>query len=241
MGIPTSFSRFAEYYTRHGWRATTRRARLEVKRALFSSRSVLFYCDLSTLTTPPAGLPSVLKVERKISSSELSPKDLNEMTSFWNPKLAQRNMKERFGRGASLWLIKCDDRLAGYSWTIRGRTIAPSYFPMAEDDVQFFDWLVFPEFRGRAIHWFLITQILHRLRGEGAARAFGDAAEWNEASLSSYKMTPFRRLGVARKLTIFGRTIVFWAENTSAKQKREAKLKDAFMAASGWKGSNVSR
>ena len=213
MAISTAISRFAEYYKRHGLWASVRRTRLAVRRALFSSRMVLFYCDLSKQTSPPPDLPSFLKVERKKSSAELSLEDLEAVTSFWNPKLARRNMEERFGKGASLWLIKSQDRLAGFSWTIRGRTIGPFYFPMAEDDVQFFDWLVFPKFRGRAILWFLVTYILDRLRAEGVARAFGDAAEWNQASLSSYKMIPFRRLGLARKLTILGHTIVSWPDN----------------------------
>jgi GNAT superfamily N-acetyltransferase len=79
--------------------------------------------------------------------------------------------------------------------------------------VQFLDFHVFPKYRGRAIASFLITQILHRLAAEGLARAFGEAAEWNQASLASFKMSPFRRLGSARKLTILGRTIVCWDEN----------------------------
>jgi len=211
MGISTSISRFTDYYRRHSLWATIRRARLEAKRALFSSRSVLFYCDLSTLTTPPADLPSFLKVERKTSASELSPEDLEVMTGFWNPKVARRNMQERFDLGASLWLIKSRGQLAGYGWTLQGRTVEPHFFPLGENDVQFLDFHVFPKFRGRAIDWFLMTQILHRLTAEGLGRAFGEAGEWNQASISSFKMTPFRHLGVARKLTIFGRTIVFWA------------------------------
>src|ERR1035441_4037291 len=110
MAISTAISRFADYYRRKGFRATIRRAGLAIKRSLFSSRSVLFYCDLSTLGMPPKNLPGYLKVERKKSSAELSHEDLQEMTSFWNPKLARRNMTERFGLGASLWLI---DRKSG--------------------------------------------------------------------------------------------------------------------------------
>ncbi len=212
MDISTSISRLGAYYTRHGFVASIRRGALAARRALFSSRSVLFYCDLATQSAPPADLPSFLKVERKKSSAELSPEDLQEMTSVWNPKLVRQNMKERFDQGASLWLIKSHDSLAGYGWTLQGHTIEPHYFPLGQDDVQFLDFHVFPKYRGRAIDWFLIVQILHRLAAEGLARAFGEAAEWNRASLSSFKMTPFRRLGCARKLKVFNRTIVCWTE-----------------------------
>lgn len=212
MGISTSISRLGAYFTRNGFAATARRAGLAVRRALFSGRSVLFYCDLAGQTAPPVDLPSFLKVERKRSCIELSPDDLQAMTSFWNPKLARSNMKERFDLGASVWLIKSHDKLAGYGWTLQGNTIEPHYFPLGPDDVQFLDFHVFPRYRGRAMDWVLFTQILHRLAVEGLARAFGEAEEWNQASLASFKMSPFRRLGRAKKLTIFGRTTVWWAK-----------------------------
>jgi ribosomal protein S18 acetylase RimI-like enzyme len=217
MAISTSISRFAAYFTRHGLWATIRRAGLTVRRALFSSRMVLFCCDLAGQTLPPADLPSFLKVERKRSAAELSPEDLEEMTSFWNPTLAHRNMKERFGKGASLWLIKSEGKLAGYGWTLRGRTIEPHYFPPGQDDVHLFDFHVFPRYRGRGMNPFLVTHILRSLATEGAVRALIEAAEWNQAQLSSLSKTPFRRLGWARKLTVFGRTVVCWARNETLK------------------------
>ena len=132
MAISTSISRLTAYYTRHGFRATIRRAGLAVRRALFSSRMVVFYCDLAKQTMAPAKIPSSLKVERLRSYAELSPQDLQEMTSFWNPKAGPtETSEERFAKGASLWLIKSEDKLAGYGWTLQGRTIAPYYFPLA--------------------------------------------------------------------------------------------------------------
>jgi hypothetical protein len=212
MSISTSLSRFAEYYKRHGFLATLRRLGLAAKRALFSSRSVLFYCDLATLPPGPTKLPDFLKVERKRSESEISAEDLTAITVFWNTKLARRNIQEGFAKGASLWLIKSKGSLAGYGWTLRGETMEPHYFPLGPNDVQFFDFHVFPKFRGRAVDWILFTHVLRVLSIEGLARAFGEAGEWNQASLASFRMSPFRPLGSARKITILGHTIVFWDE-----------------------------
>ncbi len=219
MTISGSISRLTAFYERHGFGATVYRFCVVVRRALFSSRMVLFCCDLSKQTTLQADMPSSLRVHRLRSYADLAPQDLEEMTSFWNPKQALRDIRERFDSGASLWLIRLGGSLAAYSWTIRGRTIAAYYFPMAQDDVQLFDFYVFPKFRGRAILWFLITDILRSLRGEGASRVFGDVAEWNQASLSFYKTIPFHRLGVAQSLTIFGRTIVSWVRDGAMEQK----------------------
>jgi ribosomal protein S18 acetylase RimI-like enzyme len=237
MSIPSSISRFTVYLKRNGLRATVRRIGLAARRALFSSRMILFYCDLSALSSPTADLPSSLKVERHRNQTDLSQQDLQQITSFWNHRQARRNIKERFELGASLWLIKFKDELAGYGWTLQGRTVEPHYFPLGENDVQFLDFHVFPKYRGRAMDWFLMTHILHRLAADCGARAFGEAAEWNKASLSSFAMTPFRRLGRARKFTILRRTMVCWDQSQVVERKSE--LKKESIAATGRKGAGI--
>lgn len=231
MAISTSISRLAAYYKRHGLRETIRRATVATGRILFAGRMVVFYCDLGERVTAPAELPSSLKLERLKTRAELDPKDLEELTSFWNPQLAHRRIEERFEHEASLWLIRSGDSLAGYGWTLRGRTIAPYYFPMGQDDVQLFDFYVFPKFRGRAVLWFLVTHILRSMKDEGAARVYGDVAEWNQASLSFYRTTPFRRLGSARFFTIFSHSFVSWSGNEPV--ERERKIKKRSFTATG--------
>jgi ribosomal protein S18 acetylase RimI-like enzyme len=224
MGISSSVSRLGAYYTRHGFVETIHRAGLAARRALFSSRSVLFYCDLATQAAPSADLPSSLKVERKESAAELSHGDLQEMISVWNPKLAQRNIKERFDLGASLWMIKSCDKLAGYGWTLQGRTVEPHFFPLGQDDVHLFDFHVFPQYRGRGLNPSLVTQILRKLSRDCHGRAFIEAAEWNQPQLSSLTKTPFHRFGRAKKFTIFGRTMVYWEANETVEHEQKDKL-----------------
>jgi hypothetical protein len=236
MSISISISRLTVYFRRHGFRSTLRRAGLAARRALFSNRMALFCCDLSTLSSPLTVLPSSLKVERHNNQTSLSPEELQEITSFWNPKLAHRNLKERFELGASLWLIRFENHLAGYGWTLQGRTVEPHYFPLGADDVQFLDFHIFPKYRGRALDWFLITHILHQQAAEGMARAFGEAAEWNKASLSSFAMTEFRRLGWARKWNILGRTIVCWTQSEIEPQNDELQKRKATAASLGRAG-----
>lgn len=218
MAISTSISRLKAYYTRHGFGATIRRAGLAVRRALFAGHMVVFYCDLAKQTSPAVGSASSLQIDRLRSEAELSPENLQEMTSFWNPKLARGSIKERFAKGASLWLIQSEDRLAGYGWTLQGRTIEPYYFPLAQEDMHLFDFHVFPQYRGRGINTYLVTYILGDLATNCGGRAFIEAAEWNEAQLSSLRKTPFRRIGRARSYTVFGHTFVSWVENETVKQ-----------------------
>ncbi len=223
MGLFTSTSRVAEYYKRHGLAATVRRMGSAARRSLFANRKIVFYCDLAMLSPTAANVPDSLKIERVHTEREFSAEDRNAITNFWNPTLSERNMRQRFERGASLWLIRSEDRLAGYSWTLRGQTIADYYFPMGIDDIQIFDFFVFPKYRGRAVLLVLIKYMLSVLRTEGAARAYGDVAEWNHASLSFYKMTPFKRLGVAQGFTLFGRTFTRWVEEQPGEQAERGK------------------
>jgi ribosomal protein S18 acetylase RimI-like enzyme len=218
MGVSSSISRFAAYYKRHGVGATIRRAGLSLRRKLFSNRMILFYCDLAEQTAAPANVPSSLKVERLKSYAELDQQDFKEMTSFWNPTQARRNILERFEKGASLWYTKSGGKLAGYGWTLQGGTIEPHYFPLAQDDLHLFDFHVFPGYRGQGINPFLVTHILHSVSGECGGRAFIEAAEWNKAQLSSLRKTSFRRMGWARKSAIFHRPIVCWDQTEAVQQ-----------------------
>lgn len=214
MGASSSIMRLTEYYRRHGFRAAIRRAALALKRALFASRMVVFYCDLDK-SLPTTAIPKPFKIERVTSEAALSQQDLDAITSIWNPKLARQRTNERFAKGASLWLIKAEDQLAGYGWTLRGYTIEPYFFPVGPDDVHLFDFHVFAQFRGQGINPLLVISVLRNLATDSGGRAFIEAAEWNEAQLSSLRKTPFRQMGLAMSVAIGGFRLVHWDEKGS--------------------------
>lgn len=220
MSISSLIFRLAEYRRRHGLPATIRRARLAATRALFAGDMVVFYCDLDPDDLRPVRVPAGFSINRVDSLLEFSSADFQQVTAFWNAKLASPNIRERFEKGASLWMVKAGDRVAAYGWTLRGRTIEPYYFPLGLNDVQLFDFYVAPKFRGRALHWLLTSHILHQLAVEGAFRAYADTGEWNNAQLASFTMTPFRQLGRLRSFRIIGRVLTCWKESTPVKQPR---------------------
>jgi hypothetical protein len=227
MAIPGSISRLAAYYKRHGFAATLRRFRLQAKRTLFSNRMVLFYCDLATLSPAATEMPGRLKVERHRTQTDIAPQDLQQITSFWNPDLASHNISHRFGLGASLWLIRFEDKLAGYGWTLQGRTVEPHYFPLAPDDIHLFDFQVFPHYRGQGLNPLLVGEILRCIAVESRGRAFIEAAEWNQPQLASLRHTPFRRLGSASKFRLGRRIVVSWSENKILEPSRKGDSKIA--------------
>jgi hypothetical protein len=222
VSISSSSSRLIEYLKRHGARATLRRAMLAGKRAVFAGRMAVFYCDLDDRKLRQVNLPAGMKLKRVTAPAQLSPRHLQDMVDVWNPKLANQDIQERFEHGASLWLVESEGQLAGYGWTIQGKTIAPYYFPLGPGDVQLFDFFVFTKFRGRALHWLLTGHILHTLAVEGSARAFADTGEWNQAQLASFKMTPLRFLGLARTFNVFGHQFTYWDTNEPAAWKQRS-------------------
>lgn len=222
MSLSNSISRFTEYFRRHGFRATVRRAGVAARRTILAGDMVVFYCDLDLDKLRPVRVPAGFSIQRIESLPDLGSADFEQVTAFWNPKLASANIRERFESGAVLWMVKSGDSVAGYGWTLRGASIEPYYFPLGADDVQFFDFYVAPKFRGRALHWLLTGHILRALAAEGGARAFADTGEWNEPQLASFRMTKFRQLGRVRAFKLFGRQLTHWKTNEPAKEPRSA-------------------
>lgn len=210
MSVLNSISRVTTYIQRRGLAATIRRAGVAVTRSI-SGRMVLYYCDLSQWDLPRAEAAVSFEVEQYRNQRDLHSADLTEITSFWNPGMAYRNLEERFGLGATLWLIRLDKRLAGYGWTLQGKTVEPHYFHFGTEDVHLFDFHVFPQYRGRGVNPALVNSILNSLASRVLGRAFIEAAEWNHPQLASLRKTPFRCLGLARKFKIFGKTMVCWS------------------------------
>src|ERR1700731_219976 len=108
MSISTAITRLRSYQQRHGLRATVGRTGLALRRVLFANRMVVFYFDLASQNLREVAVPSPFRVDRLRSESELSRQDLETMINVWNRILALRNIKERFAKGASLWLIKSE-------------------------------------------------------------------------------------------------------------------------------------
>lgn len=219
MRTSNSIKRVTEYFKRYGLAETVKRAGQGARRALFANRMVVYCCDLTMTPLKPVNIPESMSIERVRSERELRSKDREVITSFWNPDLAQRNVQDRFQKGATLWLIRSGEAMAGYGWTIQGQPISPYYFPILPGDVQFFDFLVFPKFRGRAIQWLLTACIFQTLKGEGVSRAFADTHEWNKAQLASFKMTTFRPIGMVRTITLLGRSFMTWSEMETGKAR----------------------
>lgn len=204
-----------QFVRRHGFRATITRLGIAFRRVRAGKWHMLFVCDLSDCQPPVSGELKLARVERKNTEMELSSENLSQLTNIWNPVIVRRQLSERFGQGASLWLFKLDGKLMAYGWTIIGRTIEQHFIPLGKNDAHLFDYFVFPKYRGRRINPALVNHILSVLAAERRNHAFIEAAVWNTAQLSSLSKTPFRLFGCAWKFNFFGKTLVLWDDKRS--------------------------
>ena len=223
MSISSSISRITEYYKRHGLAATFGRARLAGERALFAGRMVVFYCDLDVRRLPPVNVPKAMRLERLTALAELSEERLQAITSFWNKELASRNIRERFEKGASLWLVECEGQLAGYGWTLQGKRSLRTIFHSGRMTCSYLTFMFPPGFAVGQSIGFLLAIFSHTLAAEGRSRAFADTGEWNQAQLASFKMTPFRLLGYVRTYRVFGQLLNRWVASPPVEQGKKGR------------------
>lgn len=209
MSPASSITRLRHYYHRHGMRALFERILVALRRASSLGQMVLYACDLPVTSAPPP----LGTLERKKNFNSLCPEELARLVTHWNPNAIKKLMAERFAANAELWILRSSGTVAAYGWTLKERTFEPHFFPLQPRDVHFFDFFVFPEFRGQNLNPSLVWQILVQIGHEGLKRGLIEAAAWNHAQHASLAKTPFKKLGAARKLTLGGRTFVFWSRS----------------------------
>jgi ribosomal protein S18 acetylase RimI-like enzyme len=208
MSFQEASSRAVFYARRHGVRASLGRVMLAAKRLVSGNGLILYSCELAKLRLPLDDEIAGIQLHRKRGLAEFSAKELPELAEALNSVAADRIINERFARGASAWLVKIEDRLVAFGWTLIGATIEPHYLTVGPNDAHLFDFFVLPEFRGRGINPWLVRRVASALASEGREKAFLEAAEWNKPQLSSLKKTPFVIVGRARKTILFGKPVV---------------------------------
>jgi len=183
---------------------------LRVYRFIFKSRSFVFYIENNNFT-PILDLPTDIIIERRNTYHEAMQPDMQSMIKYWFEENEMDKTKERFEKGAILWILKHDKVIVGFGWSIRGKMVDPYYLPLTPNDAVLFDYMIFEEYRGRGLYPLLLNYILGKINLEGVTRAFIHAFEWNTASIKGLRKTNFRQYGIAQKIHFLGRTIIVWS------------------------------
>lgn len=198
--------RLGLYYRQHGAAATIVRCREALRQASYMGRMILYRCQLPPACPRPRSLFHLERVDR----DALSAADRELILGTWTESDKDRLLHDRFAAGSELWLGRCNDRLAGYGWTLRGKTIEPHFFPLQLDEAHLYDFFVFPAFRGQGLNVALVNEILARLASVQVRVAHIESAAWNRAQIRSLRKTPFLRYAEAAKFRLFRRSVIVW-------------------------------
>ncbi|HEX8816033.1 MAG TPA: GNAT family N-acetyltransferase [Terriglobales bacterium] len=212
--------RLVGYYQRNGLFATCRRAGELSWRAVFLNTRILVCSDLRGMEAAQSkwALPDSMAIERVSEFGQIRGQDWQKIASTRTVAVCRRAFFARLKRGATMWLLRKDRDLVAYGWTIPCMSLERRYYPAGDNDVHFFEFLVFPEHRGLQILSLMINHIVHTLAAEGKTRAFHEIAQWNEASMNSRPRTTFQPIGISKKRLFRRRELVRWigAEESSA-------------------------
>ena len=198
--------RAANYFRRHGLKQSAIRLSAAVRRIPSAGSLIVYGCDLPV--APPSDSPQFL-VEPYQSLQSLG-HAAEAIKKQWVSSIVERNMGERFGVGATLWLARQEDMILGYGWTLQGRTMRPHYQPLLPTDAHLFDFFVLPDQRGRGINVHLVDLVLAQVSAAGARRAWIECAPWNIPQIRSLAKTPFERCGVVRTLNLGKCKMTIW-------------------------------
>jgi len=212
MGRYNLVERSIGFYRKNGLQKTFSRGWLSLRRMVWQSEMVLFYTLLGELSDIKNDQLYSFKIERIKREEDIPDLAFRRLLNHWNETIMRRHIKERFGKGAVLWLAKLGKNYAGFGWSIIGTPIEPYFFPLTDTDIHFFNFHIFPEYRGRGINPLLVNHMLLLLKQEGLERAFIETHAWNKAEIRSIEKTYFHKLGEVRKVTIFGKPIVYWSK-----------------------------
>lgn len=206
------YNRFYRYYKKQGIINLLKRVIEIIYRNLFKNKFVLYYTDLTELEETKFGNEKFSIVKFNIKDT-LPPEYIDTLFHFRDKNIFNKNMEERFEKGATLWCIIFDNAFSGFVWSIVQYPMEKYFFPLTSNDVHLFDNEIFENYRGKGINKYLISYVLHEFKNMGFTKAYIETAVWNIPEMRSLAKTPFDRLANIKKRNLFGRTFTIWDEN----------------------------
>ena len=201
-GFMTWKNRIYSYYLAHGLKAFVLAVLRKLRRAIFSSKTMLVFeyqpCPLPDLTLPP-----------DVTIDQLTEDDLETIASFLGFEPGSRkheSILQRFQRGGECFAIRYRGTLASISWGMFQRDYLPGFnrdFVLADQEVLMGDDSTSPVFRGRGLHPLSILYRLKRYTARGL-KIKTLVMKDNSASLKGYEKHNFKRIAFFRSIRLFG-------------------------------------
>lgn len=205
-------TRFRNYYQKRGFLRTLRRIYEHPYRAIFKSKRLLIYAELNEVNDSVLTLPPNIIIECRSTYNEAVQPDMQRIINYWDKEMEMDKARERFEKGAILWIVKLNEDIAGFVWSIKGKLISPWYLPLTPHDAYILDAVTFEEYRGRRLYPLIMNYVLGKLKLEGVSRAIAEVYAWNTPSIRGLEKTYFRKFGEARRFHLLNRNITIWSQ-----------------------------
>lgn len=184
---------------------------------LLPQKQIIWCTDLTQMDAEGFSLPDNLKIQRFYSIDQVDKEDLKTLIECGTELMgsaASSLIRERFDKGAVLWLYKENGILAGYRWTIANNHVTPTYLPHTETDVHSIGEEIFPAFRGRNLFLLVRTSCRIIMKNEGFKRFYSETYLWNKRAVKAILKAGGRQFGIATMFSIFGKNVVIWHDMT---------------------------
>lgn len=204
--------RISRQYRNYGLKGAMLNAITSLQRRLLHKATFLYIADSLSLKNAVFILPDKCSISDYHSRSDIPANVMDRYFQYVGKESTEFQIEERFKKRAILWIFSVDNNPAGFVWSITGTMMEPYFVPLAPHDSVLFDAVTFPEYRGKSVYPLLLCSVASRLLNGGSARVFGHAEEWNLPSIRGLQKANFISIGKARKLCIFGTTILIWSK-----------------------------
>lgn len=179
---------------------------------IFRNQRILIYAELSMVGDSVLNLPGGILIISKNTYDQAVQPDMKRISDYWNKEGMTERAKERFAKGAILWVLLLHGEIAAFVWSMTGKAFSPWYLPVTPHDGYILDAVTFEEYRGRGLYPLLMNYVLGKLKSEGISRMVGELYTTNTSSIRGLEKTHYRQFGIATKFRIFGRNITIWSQ-----------------------------
>ncbi len=193
--------RLAEIYKEEGaWGVILRTIKKTLKAVFETNAALWFERDLAReLPRLAAGIPA----SAELFSPNRTISWIKENGKPW--MLSRKELKTALSQNHLLPHIKHNDKIIGYAKVGLNKAHIQDFqktIAFERDFAFIYDTYIMPEYRGRNMAPFLISEVMAYLKKRGISRVGCHIPGWNTASISSYAKLGFKKIGYIRYFRI---------------------------------------
>lgn len=211
MNLKTLHKILLWYLKKHGLMRLIKLFFIKGWRRINNKESVFFF-DLDTVNVGSIDVSEKLTVVSHDTAETISPENMKQLIQLKSKEILLPFLDSFFHRGATLWLAKIDDKVAGLQWTIIGGFDGFYSFPMSNRDAIVLAVEVFQDYRGHSIWPAIMQLVCCSLKTAGISRIYLKVHVGNAPMQRSIRKTISKRIGTVREIHLFNKFIVIWDE-----------------------------